>query len=248
MASRRFLLAGALILASCGGGDVSPTDSGLVAYYGTYGFRGSRLLALIVFEGGLVYGFYQSDFTSAIFPEFAYAGFFVGESSSPGEAKATYRGYDYDFERKTTYPSVVTLEVSPARLDGLLKDAGRDDDTFAAYSFAETSTTPTIPRTLRDYDGYIRTVNQSMSIQASLSVAGVFSLSDGAGCTVRGNLAPRPIGNLLDAEATFSASCAAPAGRYTGHALQAFNANNVYVMLTKEGLTGGVFIQLFAPR
>lgn len=58
-----------LLLASCGGGgNETPADSGPVTYYGDSSFRGNHPLPLMVFEGGLVYGFYQSDFSVPLFP------------------------------------------------------------------------------------------------------------------------------------------------------------------------------------
>jgi hypothetical protein len=248
MSFSRAAVALALVLTACGGGDGdSPADSGAVSYYSDSFFRGNHSLSLILFEGGLVYGFYQSDYSAAVFPQFVYAGFFVGTTDAPPNASATYRITDFNFDDKVANPATLTLTAQGStQVSGQLAVPGGASDAIVARS--ETSTTPTVTATLGGtYGGYIRSVDGGSALSASLSAAGQLSASTAGGCTFTATLTPRELGNLYDTEATLSAACPSPAGHYRGHALQSYGTRNVYLMLVDNGMTHGVFVQLFDP-
>lgn len=219
-----------------------------MSFYSDAPFRGNRPLSLILFEGGLVYGFYQSDYSAAVFPQFAYAGFFVGTADAPGDAAATYRITDFDFDAKSANAGTLTLTGGGSTtVSGQLSvSSGATDSIGGAY--ASVSTAPTDTATLaRAYGGYIRSVAGGAALAATLTAAGQLSASTSTGCSVSATLKPRPLGNLYDVKANLGTSCPAPVGPYRGHAFQSLLSRNVYLMLTSDGYKDGVLVHLFDP-
>ena len=241
------LTATLLALASCGGGDSTGNDTaGPAAYYSTLTYQGNRTLALAVFEEGPVYGFYQSDYSAQQWPEYVYAGFFVGQRGSGPAPRSRYKGYEFDFERKAAVPVEVTLE-SPSResVSGTILRGNGTDDAFTA-TYASSAVKPTDTSMLPGrYAGKLRSVTEEGVLQASVDAAGKLSATLPNGCTVTVMLEARPLGNAYGAEATLSPECSTLAGRYSGWAAQSWANNNLYVMLTSQGFEKGVFLHLF---
>ena len=242
------LIAALLVLASCGGGDSTGNDAGdPVAYYSTMTYRGSRILALMVFEGGPVYGFFQSDYVNAPqTPEFVHAGFFVGQLDSQPPPLSRYKAREFDYERKAAGPVDVTLEgLSLQSVSGSIQREIGSSDTFTA-TYAADALKPTDTSMLAGrYTGTLRSVSEEGTLQASVDADGTLSATMPGGCTVTTQLKARPRGNAYDAEAVLGPLCPTLAGHYAGRALQSWANNNLYVMLTSEGFDKGVFLHLF---
>lgn len=242
------LIAALLVLASCGGGDSTGDDAGdPIAYYSTMTYRDNRILALMVFEGGPVYGFFQSDSNAPEPPEFVYAGFFVGQLDSQPPPQSRYKGQEFDFDRKAASPVEVTLEGLPLQsVSGSIRRETGGSDTFTA-SYAAAARRPTDTSMLAGhYTGKLRSVTEEGSLQASVDAEGNLSATMPGGCTVTTQLKARPRGNAYDAEAVLGPLCPTLAGRYTGRASQSWANDNIYVMLTSEGFEKGVFLHLFS--
>lgn len=242
------LIAALLVLASCGGGDSTGNDAGSpVAYYSTMTYRNDRILALMVFEGGPVYGFFQSDYYNAPEPpQFVYAGFFVGQLDSQPPPLSRYKGQEFDFDRKAAGPVEVTLEgLSLQSVSGSIRHEAGSSDTFTA-NYSATARKPTDTSMLAGrYTGTLRSVTEEGSLQASVDADGNLSATMPGGCTVTTQLKARPQGNAYDAEAVLGPLCPTLAGHYTGRAAQSWGNDNIYVMLTSEGFEKGVFLHLF---
>ena len=95
-----FASALAFLLPACGGDDTVRSDEGVARFYYTPFFRDGRLLTLVTFEGGLVYGFYQSDFRAPTYPDYAYAGFFAAQLSPAHVGPPSRVGTEYRFDEK----------------------------------------------------------------------------------------------------------------------------------------------------
>ena len=235
-----------LWLVSCGGGgDAEPANSGPVSYYSDSLYRSGRFLGLMVFDGGLLYGFYQIDVADVPGASYYYAGFTAAKRPVEQGVNAPYQGFDFDFERGTALPVEVTLEQHSAGVYfGALNLEGAEDHAFRV-EYAPVSTEPTQPGKLAHrYGGYARAVKGSAAVQANADPDGNLSIYNDAGCAMAGTLKARPLGNLYDATMTVGASCPVAPGRYSGPGLQSFNTSNVYLMLTSEDLSVGLFVHL----
>ena len=243
------LIAALLALASCGGGDTTGNDAvDPVAYYSTMTYRDSRILALMVFEGGPLYGFFQvADYTVQEPPAFVYAGFFVGQLDSQPPPLSRYKGYEFDFDRKEAGPVEVTLEgLSLQSVSGSIQREVGQSDTFTASSAAAALRSTDTSMLAGHYTGTLRSVTEEGHLQASVDAEGNLSATMPSGCTVTTQLKARPRANLYDAEAVLGPLCPTLAGPYTGRAAQSWANNNIYVMLTSEGFEKGVFLHLFS--
>ena len=239
------------VLVGCGGSDADgpdQTDSGTAEYYATYWLSDYRPLYLMRFEGGLVYGFYLSDYGGQTFPEFPYAGFFVAHADSPGPLPATYRGYEFDFDGKAKLPvQLDLLGVSGNWIDGAYKRGSDEVAPLFPSWYATVETDPTKHTLAGSYGGYVRAVAASSSVEATLDEGGTLALKTATGCRIEGKLTARPLGNLYQTEVTLGSQCPAPAGHYAGHAFQSWT-RDVFIMLASPEAVDGVFFQLFAPR
>jgi hypothetical protein len=102
-------------LAACGGGggNESPrADAGPVRYHWQTFFRDGRALFLMSFEGGLVYGFYLSDFTAVEYPSYAYAGLFIARRPAGVPAGSPVSGVEHSFEEGAALPVQLTLAIN----------------------------------------------------------------------------------------------------------------------------------------
>lgn len=228
-----------LVLASaCGGGSDLRPDEGAVRFYSDQSFRSHQPLALLTFEGGLVYGFYQSDFRAPVFPEYVYAGFFVAQPASQLES-GLRAGREYSFDAGEVSSVQLELEAPfPDSILGRLTQVSTSESaTFSALESAD-SERPTdraaLPGT---YAVQARSSEASFKASGTVDASGNLSLIAGA-CTVTAELSPRRLGNLYDAAATLSADCPLGAGPFSGHAVQSYGARNVFLMLTAPGRRG----------
>jgi hypothetical protein len=228
---RALTVLSAFVLVACGGTDaVLEEDQGTVRFYAT-SFSRSDSLALIQFEGGLIYGFYQSDISRPTYPEFAYAGFFV---SGPDHA-----GYDFDFDAKARIPiSLLGFSATEKALDATLHAASGDESLVAPRAPGDTLATDTslLPGT---YAVQVRSVRGGLKGAASVDTNGTLSAALADGCVIAVKLASRPLANLYDAAATIGIGCPLGSGAFSGHALQNAATRNVYVLLVSpagEGL------------
>jgi hypothetical protein len=199
-------------------------------------FRDNHSLSLMLFEGGLVYGIYQSNYKSEVSPEFVYAGFFVGTTNDQLGGASTYRTTDFNFEdHASTAATLKLVGRGSESVDGQLTISGGASDIIGATS-GDASTMSTDTTTLAGtYVGYLRSVSGGVTLSASIDATGKLSATALAGCSISATLKPRKLGHLYDAEATIGASCPSPAGRYVGHGMQSFGTRNVYLMLTANG-------------
>jgi hypothetical protein len=225
-------LASLALTSACGGGSDLRPDEGVARFYDTQFFRGTRSLALLTFEGGLVYGFYQSDFAAPTYPEYAYAGFFVAQPPSG-------IGTEYNFESGEV--SAIRLELSAqsgSNVFGTLKEVPPSEDaTFSARESANAQL-PTDPGMLPGaYTVQARAPSASFKATAALDAAGNLSIASGA-CTVAAKLSPRQLGNLYNAVGAIAPGCNLGAGAFSGHAVQAHVTRNIYLLLTAPGQQG----------
>jgi hypothetical protein len=173
-------------LAACGGGggNESPrADAGPVRYHWKTFFRDGRALFLMSFEGGLVYGFYQSDLTAVEYPSYAYAGLFIARRPAGVPAGSPVSGVEHSFEEGAALPVQLTLAINE-------------------YGVALGSLTR--------------------------SNAGTTSPIGGPESEVSGLATDTVLGS----------------GSHTGHAIQAFSTDNVYVFL--ESSAGGAVMLLLS--
>ena len=171
----------ALLMSCEGSSDPLREDEGKVSYYST-GFSRSQSLFLIAFEGGLTYGFYQSDFSNPNYPEYAYAGFFVAhpQVSNFGENRL---GWDFDFDAESVSP----IELSPAIENGATITTTLQTQTHGKESIvgskASVSELPTDTASLPgDYALQARSSVGSFKGNATLSSARALVATDLASC------------------------------------------------------------------
>lgn len=233
-----FCTALALSVAGCGdSGDDRRVDDGPVKYYSAT-FRQSQLVSLMSFDGGLVYGFYQDDFTQPQFPEFAYAGFFVASPSASAPDAKTRIGQDYRFNtRETVRLSLVDLHATDRDLTASIQSNLETEALVASRAPIDELSTDT--STLQgDYAVQARSTIDSRKGTASIDPAGSVRIDLPDGCIVTGSLNGRRKGNLYDAGLTFSASCSVANGLHVGHAFQRYSTRNTYVLLTSKSGSG----------
>ena len=231
------------LVSACGGGrDLWPNE-GTVRFYDTQFFRGNRLLGLLTFEGGLIYGFYQSDFSAPTYPEYTYAGFFVAQPA-PQQGPTVRAGTEYNFDDGEV--SAIRLELGAQSGDNvfgtLTQVPTSAESTFSARESgnSQLATDPaSLPGT---YAVQARSPGASIKATGVLDAAGNLSVGTGA-CAMEAKLSPRQFGNLYDVAATLAPNCNLGAGAFTGHAIQAFVTRNVYLLLTAPG-QGGVMLLL----
>jgi len=241
-------MAGCLPVSGCViSDDLSPEDGGAVSYYQTSGFRGNRLLSLIAFEGGLVYGFYQSDFAAPVFPEYAYAGFFVARPQS-GDDASPKEGMEFDFDAHTAIAVTLAASITSGdKFSGVLRGStDRQPDTiFAARSSVSDIRTNTT--TLGgDYDYQARSPRGSFVGVSTVSAEMTLHSQYSADCTVEAALRPRPLGNLYAVTAQIGPACSVGNGSFSGYGVQAYATGNVYLLLTNA--TGEGIMLLLTRR
>ena len=221
-----------LLAAACGGGHDLQPDDGAARFYDTPFFRGGRSLAVLTFEGGLTYGFYQSDFSEPPYPEYVYAGFFVSQAPSGA-------GSDYDFENGAT--TSIQLELgTQAGTDvrGTIRRPPPMEDFPFTIRESANARLPTNPVSLPGtYAVQARGPAASFKAVATLDQAHNLSVTSGA-CTLAAKLSPRRLGNLYDVTATIGPSCGLGEGAFSGHAVQAYVTPNIYLFLTAPGQHG----------
>jgi hypothetical protein len=249
----------ALLLASsgCGGSEDNGTiaaqseDAGPVRFLSTsYNFRGNQLLLLMSFAGGLTYGFYQADFTRPSY-EYAYDGMFVVRRLPGARSSDPTIGLDYDFQNGTTRPATLALAapnefgialgaltnvvaVPPANTTVTEPIGARESDN------ASLDTNPTTLSGTYAVQG--RSVNASLKFPARIDNGRLTAMA-ADGCALEATLQPRPKGNVYDVKATFGPGCPIAAGAFEGHALQAYVADNV-ILLLESPTQGGVMLLL----
>jgi hypothetical protein len=112
----------AIMLVGCGGSDsAADGDQGAVRYYSTLYFQQNQLLALMSFDGGFIYGFYQPDLSTPVYPDFAYAGFFVvkrDSSASPENRVGT--NFDFDAHARSDV-SLLNVDANDLRFTATLQ-------------------------------------------------------------------------------------------------------------------------------
>jgi hypothetical protein len=220
------------LASACGGDHDLRPDEGAARFYDTQFFRGTRALALLTFEGGLVYGFYQSDFATPAYPEYAYAGFFVAQLPSG-------IGTEYNFEGGEV--SEVGLELgaqSGSNLFGTLKQVPPSEDSAFSVRESANAQLPTDPVSLPGaYAVQARAPGASFKAGGVLDAVGNLSVTSGA-CTLTAKLLPRQLGNLYDAAGTLGPNCNIGTGAFSGHAIQAYVTRNIYLLLTAPGQQG----------
>jgi hypothetical protein len=235
-------------LAACGGGgDSEPlrADAGPVKYHSQMYFRENRLLLLMSFEGGLVYGFYQSDFTAVEYPAYAYAGLVVARRA-PGEAAGgPVEGVEHSFEEGIARPVRLTLAIDEFGVaqGSLTPLPGGPASPIVAFE-SDVSTLPTDTSRLNgDFAVQGRSVGGSLKFGARVTEGRLSAVAEG-GCAIEASLQPRPLGNLHDVQALLGPGCPLGAGSFAGHAFQAYNTDNVYVFL--ESSSGGALMLLLS--
>ena len=220
------------LASACGGDHDLRPDEGAARFYDTQSFRGTRALALLTFEGGLVYGFYQSDFAASTYPEYAYAGFFVAQPPLG-------IGTEYNFEDGEA--SAIRLELgtqSGSNVFGTLKQVPPSEDSTFSVRESANAQLPTDPALLPGaYSTQARAPGESFKAAGVLDAVGNLSVTSGA-CTVVAKLSPRQLGNLYDAAGTIGPNCNLGTGSYSGHAMQAHVTRNIYLLLTAPGQQG----------
>lgn len=247
----------ALALSGCGGSDddvataARPEDAGPVRLLSTsYNFRSNQLLLLMSFEGGLTYGFYQADFTRPSY-EYAYDGMFVVRRLPGARSSDPTIGLDYDFQNGTTRPATLALaapnEVGIALGALTTVTAGPPANTTVTESIgaweSDNASLDTNPTTLSGtYAAQGRSVNASLKFRARID-NGRLTATAADGCAMEATLQPRPKGNVYDVKAIFGPGCPIAAGTFKGHALQAYAAENVFLLL-ESTTQGGVMLLL----
>jgi hypothetical protein len=237
----------ALALAACGGSDTLQSDEGAARFDYTYFFREGRLLALVTFEGGLVYGFYQSDFSAPTYPEYVYAGFFTARLDTLRDEALLRVGTEYRFEERNAVPIELRLAApSGDTVFGILTQVNTGEESPFSVRESTNSRLPTDPTTLPGaYAVQARSPSSSFKATGTVDADGRLSVATG-NCSLEAVLSPRQLGNLYDAVATVGSGCQIGEGRYTGHALQAYGLPNFYVFLTAPG-RGGIMLLLYQP-
>lgn len=246
----------ATTLTACGGSDgadttlAQPEDAGSVRFLSTTSFRGGRLLLLLSFEGGLSYGFYQFDPSKPTLG-YAYDGLFVVRRLPSAEEADPTVGVDYNFEQGTTRPATLALTAPNAfgiTLGALTTvTSGPPANTTETEPFGERESanesldtdTTTLAGT---YAAQGRSVNAGLRFPAKIE-SGHLTATAADGCAVDGTLRARSKGNVYDVKATLGPGCPIASGSFTGHALQAYVAGNVFLFL-ESPTQGGVMLLL----
>ena len=229
----------ALVLVACGGSDTLRPDEGAARFDYTYFFRDGRFLALLTFEGGLVYGFYQSDFAAPTYPEYAYAGFFTASHSSRYNQDLVRVGTEYRFDERDAISIKLRLaDPSGDTVFGILTQANGGEESPFSVRESTNSQLPTELATLPGaYAVQARSASGSFKASGTVDAHGRLSIASGL-CSIETSLSPRLLGNLYDVVAIVSSGCQLGEGSYTGHALQAYGLSNLYVFLTAPGRNG----------
>jgi hypothetical protein len=237
----------AVALAACGGSDTLQPDGGAARFDSTFFFRGGRLLALVTFEGGLVYGFYQSDFAAPTYPDYAYAGFFTARLDTQRREAFLRVGTEYRFDERDAVPIELRLATPVGdTVFGILAQVNTGEESTFSVRESTNSRLPTDLTTLPGaYSVQARSPSSSFKATGSIDADGRLSVATG-NCSIEATLSPRQLGNLYDAVATVGSGCHLGEGRYTGHALQAYGLRNFYVFLTAPG-RGGIMLLLYSP-
>ena len=247
----------ALALSGCGGSDddgttaARPEDAGPVRFLSTsYNFRSNQLLLLMSFEGGLTYGFYQADFTRPSY-EYAHDGMFVVRRLPGARSSDPTIGLDHDFQNGTTRPATLALaapnEVGIALGALTTVTAGPPANTTVTEPIgaweSDNASLDTNPMTVSGtYAAQGRSVNASLKFRARIE-NGRLTATAADGCAMEATLQPRPKGNVYDVKAIFGPGCPIAAGTFKGHALQAYAADNVFLLL-ESTTQGGVMLLL----
>lgn len=252
-------LTATLLLGACGGGGddaPEPADDGPVTYASDSFYRGHRALNLMMFEGGRLYGLYQSDYSAPKLPTYVQAGFFVAQRVSQAPYRAVYRGRDFDFERQQTFDIELTVTrdappwpASPYLAGQIDRQPSTASDSFYATTLEDASgASADRARLPGRYEGQWQTVRQRGLVEATIDEAGGLIVRAPDGCTLVARLTGRPDDDLLDVEATVSDGCSLPRGGHEGHALHGGN-ENVYVLLGQpDGDGDGLMLQLLPLR
>ena len=231
-------------LGGCGGSHEVSEDAGSARYYAG-SFRQNQSIALMSFDGGLVYGLYQDEFLGPAAPEFAYAGFFKASFSGSDRTRPR-SGQDFRFNsRQRVDVRLVDFDIREDSLDVSVQSAAGTEPNWAAR--ATIDQWPTDSSLLAgSYVLQARSTDDSLKGQATISAAGEIQAVLPNGCQVSVTLRGRPSGNLYDSTAQFGAFCAVARGSLKGHAFQSYPTRNVYVLLT-AGSSVGVLLLLVPP-
>ncbi|MFM2059321.1 MAG: hypothetical protein RLY71_3706 [Pseudomonadota bacterium] len=238
-------IAFALLASGCGGSDgPMRTDFGKVHYYDT-NFRQNQLVSLMMFEGGLVYGFYQDELPQQPSPEFTYAGFFVASRGAQGSSDSVRVGKDYRFNTRETFAiSLSDFAATDQALSfGIESNQGTENLQASRETTDELDTnSASLPGT---YLVQARSTVESLKGNASIGESGALQIELPGACQVTGLLAARPKGNLYDTSVKFASGCSLASGKFSGHAFQSFLTGVTYVMLTST--TGDGVLLLLTP-
>lgn len=243
-------------LGSCGGGgDSREADAGPVRYYDSFfSFRDDQLIAVMVFDGGLLYGFYQAPRDKLSSDPYVYDGFFVGHKrlriTRRADGAPYYEGIEYAFASHSAAPVDITIETYEGNVFGATLEHGASTvESFGlSEEFPQASAIPADPATLEGlYAGTFRSVDADRTVTASVDAHGSISAtSTQDDCMAQIETTPLPTGFLYSTTAILGAGCGADAGRYSGHAFQSLLTRNIYVLLT-DGPRRGAFSHLFDP-
>jgi hypothetical protein len=231
-------IACAVFASGCGGSDEAPrADDGPVRYYNTY-FRQNQLVSLMSFGGGLVYGFYQDDFSQPQLPDFAYAGFFKATAGASLPSGSTRIGKDYRFKSGEMVPiSLVDFSTTDQALAATIESGQGAESLHASRAtIDDTATDATLLGGA--YSVQARSTAASQKGTASVAANGNLQADLPGACHVTGTLVPRANGNLYDASVTFAPACTVARGALAGHAFQSYSSRNAYLLLTSESGLG----------
>ncbi len=231
-------IASVLLAPGCGGSDDAPrTDINPVRYYNA-SFRQNQLVSLVSFSGGLVYGFYQDDFSQTPFTDFAYAGFFTATPGISLPSGSNRVGRDYRFNAGEAVPiSLVDFSATDQSLAASIRSSQGSESLYASRATVDELATDATMLS-GAYVVQARSTADSQKGTASIALNGDLQADLPGGCRVTGTLAARAKGNLYDASVTFAAACTVASGALTGHAFQSYSSRNTYLLLTSESGNG----------
>lgn len=244
------LLSVATLMTGCGGSsEPLLEDEGKVGLYSST-FRRNQTLSLMTFEGGLTYGFYQSDFTGQHFPEYAYAGFFLARPQSPGGG-SDRKGVEFYFDAESSSPISLSPPIedaaNSASLATTLHTPTYGSEPISALK-ASVDQLPTDTTTLPgEYVLQARSNVGSFKGIGTLSSMQTLAATDGANCHIDATLSPRSLGNIYTVHAMVGPHCAIGSGEFSGHGLQAYAAKNVFLLLTNPTTNVGILL-LLSPK
>jgi hypothetical protein len=228
----------ACVVSGCGGSDDAPrADDGPVRYYNAF-FRQNQLISLASFGGGLVYGFYQDDFSQSPYPDFAYSGFFAATPDASLPLGSSRIGSDYRFNsREVVQISFVDVSTTDQALAATIA-SGQVAEALRASraTIDELATDATMLSGA--YSVQARSTASSQMGTASVAPNGDLQADLPGECRVTGRLVPRTKGNLYDASVTFAPTCTVATGALTGHAFQSYSTRNTYLLLPSESRIG----------